>query len=167
MSAPTRLSMLCAMATAISIPQTRTATMRRWRAGSVASGVKREDIFITTKVWRTDLAHDSVLESVSRLLEELNTEYIDLLLIHWPNRDIPIEATLGAMEELRRAGDIRAIGVSNFTAHHLDDALKTGIDITNNQIEVHPTFNQKDCAISARRNASRSRRTRLWGMGPT
>jgi diketogulonate reductase-like aldo/keto reductase len=115
--------------------------------GIKASGVKREDIFITTKVWRTDLTHDSLIESAHRLLEELATEYIDLLLIHWPNRDIPIEATLRAMEELRRAGKIRAIGVSNFTEHHLEDALKTGIAVVNNQVEVHPTFNQKELRI--------------------
>jgi diketogulonate reductase-like aldo/keto reductase len=110
--------------------------------GIADSGIKREDFFLTTKVWRTDLAHDSLLEAGNRFLSELNTEYIDLLLIHWPNREIPIEATLRAMEELRRAGKIRAIGVSNFTEHHLEDALMTGIEITNNQVEVHPTFNQ-------------------------
>jgi diketogulonate reductase-like aldo/keto reductase len=111
--------------------------------GIKAAGAKRESFFLTTKVWRTDLAHDPLTESAERLLSELATDYIDLLLVHWPNRDIPIEATLRAMEELRRAGKVRAIGVSNFTAHHLDDALKAGVEIVNNQIEVRPAFNQQ------------------------
>lgn len=108
------------------------------------SGVKREDMFITTKVWNTDHAHDDVINSGKRFLEELGIEYIDLLLIHWPVSTVPIAETLGAMDELKKIGAIRAIGVSNFTKHHLEDALKTGVEFVNNQVEVHPTFNQKE-----------------------
>jgi diketogulonate reductase-like aldo/keto reductase len=112
--------------------------------GIKASGVARDKFFLTTKIWHTNLAHDPLIESADRLLEELNTEYIDLLLIHWPNRNIPVEASLKAMEELRRAGKIRAIGVSNFTVHHLEDALGAGVEITNNQVEIRPAFAQKE-----------------------
>ncbi len=112
--------------------------------GIKASGVAREKFFLTTKVWRTDLAHDPLLESADRLLEELATDYIDLLLIHWPNREIPVEASLRAMEELKRAGKVRAVGVSNFTIHHLKDALEAGVEITNNQVEIRPAFAQKE-----------------------
>ena len=116
------------------------------------SSLKREDLFITTKIPRTLLERENVLLSVDRYLQELNTSYIDLLLIHWPNKNIPIAETLGAMQELKEQGKIRAIGVSNFTMHHLKDALRdtsgqakaTGVEITNNQIELHPTFNQKE-----------------------
>jgi diketogulonate reductase-like aldo/keto reductase len=111
--------------------------------GIKASGAARDSFFLTTKVWRTDLAHDPLIESADRFLEELHTDYIDLLLIHWPNKDIPVEASLRAMEELRRAGKVHAIGVSNFTVHHLEDALQAGAEITNNQVEIRPAFAQK------------------------
>ena len=108
------------------------------------SGVARQDIFITTKVWNTMHKHDDVIESGERFLKELEIDYIDLLLIHWPIRKVPVGETLKAMDELKKRGLIRAIGVSNFTRHHIEDALAAGVEITNNQVEVHPTFNQKD-----------------------
>jgi 2,5-diketo-D-gluconate reductase B len=111
-------------------------------SGIQASGVKREDIFITTKVWKTDLAHDPLVESADRFLIELATDHIDLLLVHWPNSSIPIDATLRAMEELRRAGKVRAIGVSNFTIPLMTEALATGIEVVNDQVEVRPSLNQ-------------------------
>ncbi|MDO8633307.1 MAG: aldo/keto reductase [Candidatus Wildermuthbacteria bacterium] len=108
------------------------------------SNISRDEIHLTTKVWRTDLAKDAVSASCDRFLQELQTDYIDLLLIHWPNKTIPITETLEAMNKLKESGKIRAIGVSNFTKHHLEDALKTGIKITNNQIEIHPSFKQEE-----------------------
>jgi len=107
------------------------------------SAVPREEFFLTTKIPRVGLSRESVLERTKRYLHELQTEYVDLLLIHWPNRAIPIAETLGAMEELRAAGAIRAIGVSNFTERHLEEALSTGVSVSVNQVEVHPSFNQK------------------------
>ena len=108
------------------------------------AGIARKDLFITTKVPPSALAREAVVASASRYLEELGVNYIDLLLIHWPNRSIPVAETLRAMEELRKKGVVRAIGVSNFTPHHLKDALATGIKVVNNQVELHPTFNQKE-----------------------
>ncbi|MEK7516970.1 MAG: aldo/keto reductase [Patescibacteria group bacterium] len=106
------------------------------------SRIKRGDIFLTTKIPPTDLSKETVLSNCDRYLEELDTSYIDLLLIHWPNHTIPIKETLSAMNELKLKGKIRAIGVSNFTIHHLEDAMRTDVEITNNQVELHPTFNQ-------------------------
>ncbi|TSC55666.1 MAG: aldo/keto reductase [Parcubacteria group bacterium Greene0714_21] len=108
------------------------------------SSLKREDLFITTKIPNTLLSREDVFLSVDRYLQELNTNYIDLLLIHWPNKNIPIAETLGAMRTLKEQGKVKAIGVSNFTIHHLKDAKATGVEVTNNQIELHPTFNQKE-----------------------
>ncbi len=108
------------------------------------SGLKRSDIFLTTKVWMTNLAREKVKESCQRSLDELEVDYIDLLLIHWPNRSIPVEETLEAMNELKEEGLIKAIGVSNFTINHLKDALKTGVEVANNQIEYHPSLNQEE-----------------------
>jgi 2,5-diketo-D-gluconate reductase B len=108
------------------------------------SGVNRSDIFLTTKIWRDSLESAKVFESANRFLEELQTDYIDLLLIHWPNREVPVAETLEAMSKLKKRGIIKAIGVSNFTIHHLQDALKTGFEFSNNQIELHPSFSQPE-----------------------
>ncbi len=108
------------------------------------SDVPRDKVFITTKVWRSDLRPNTAKESAYRFLEELDTSYIDLLLIHWPNKSIPISDTLSAFNELQHEGVIRAIGVSNFTISHLKEALNTGIEIVNNQVEFHPTLYQKE-----------------------
>lgn len=107
------------------------------------SGLKRAEFKLTTKI-RTGVSKAEVLESGKRFLEELQIPYIDLLLIHWPNREMPIQETLEAMNELKQEGVIKAIGVSNFTIHHLEDALKTGVEFVNNQIELRPSFNQKE-----------------------
>ena len=108
------------------------------------SNIPRSEIFLTTKVWWPNLTQTAIEKSALRFLKELETDYIDLLLIHWPNRQIPIEQSLKALKNLQDRGVIRAFGVSNFTIHHLDDILKTGISITNNQIELHPSFSQPE-----------------------
>jgi diketogulonate reductase-like aldo/keto reductase len=107
------------------------------------SGLKRTDYKLTTKLWREDLSPKTILQSGPRFLEELGVPFIDLLLIHWPNRDYDMIESLKAMEELKKQGIIKAIGVSNFTQHHLEDVLKSGVEITNNQVELRPSFNQK------------------------
>lgn len=106
------------------------------------SGMARADLFLTTKLWDEDLSGDRVASAVDRFLQELNTDYLDLLLIHWPNKNIPIEETLRAMKACQDSGKVRNIGVSNFTERHLDDALATGIEFVTNQVEVRPHFNQ-------------------------
>jgi len=114
------------------------------RAGIEKAGVKREGFFLTTKLRYPDsYTKEAVRACGERFLTELGTNYIDLLLIHWPNRKVPFAETLNEMNELKKEGKIRAIGVSNFTPHHLDDALAAGVEIVNNQVEVRPTFNQK------------------------
>lgn len=107
------------------------------------SGIPREEIFITTKIWRTDLKRDAALAAGRRFLEELNTSYVDLLLMHYPDRSVPMTETLGALEELRAEGVARAIGVSNFTTKHIAEAARTGITISANQVEFHPSLYQK------------------------
>lgn len=106
------------------------------------SDVDREDIFLTSKVFRDTLSYDEVHESVKRFLDELQTDYLDLLLIHWPSKTVPMEETLKAMSELQESGTIKALGVSNFTPRHIEEALETGAEIVINQVEAHPYFNQ-------------------------
>ena len=107
------------------------------------SGIDRNELFITTKVPPTDIQKETLIADAKRYLEELQMDYVDLLLIHWPNKDIPIQESLEAMQELKQQGLIKAIGVSNFTIRHLEEALATGIEVSNNQVEFHPSLNQK------------------------
>ena len=83
-----------------------------------SSGLKREEIFLTTKVWNTDQGFENTLRAFETSRKKLNVDYVDLYLIHWPGRD-KFKDTWRALEKLYREKYIRAIGVSNFDVHHL------------------------------------------------
>lgn len=107
------------------------------------SGVDREDIFLTTKLEIGHLGQDGVHESCDRSLKLLKTEYLDLLLIHWPEEATPLAETLAAMADLQSAGKVRQIGVSNFTVAWLDRAVSVSPSpIFCNQVEYHPYLDQ-------------------------
>ncbi|MDQ6111199.1 aldo/keto reductase [Enterococcus gallinarum] len=116
------------------------------------SGIPREEIFLTTKLWNENHSYDLVLSSFEESLKKLQTDYIDLFLIHWPNpvkfRDNWQSAnaeTWRAMEELYQAGKIKAIGVSNFLPHHFEELKKTAtIFPIVNQIFLAPGELQKE-----------------------
>ncbi len=108
------------------------------------SGIARDQIFLTTKVWRDSLSTDGVLESAKRFQEELQTDYFDLLLIHWPNDAFPINESLEALKELQTSSIVRSIGVSNFTIPLLEEALKTEVKFVTNQVEFHPSLYQME-----------------------
>ncbi|GAA1992221.1 aldo/keto reductase [Catenulispora subtropica] len=108
------------------------------------SGVPREDVFLTTKLWNGDQGYDTTLRAFDLSLERLGTDYVDLYLIHWPvpEQDLYIESWR-ALEKIAADGRARAIGVSNFTAETLDRLLKEGTTPPAiNQIELHPYFPQ-------------------------
>ena len=107
------------------------------------SGLKREELFITSKVWRSELTMDLALYAGERFLDELDIEYLDLLLVHWPNKDVPIGETMSAFAELKEKGVTKSIGVSNFSVNHLKETLKLNIDFSVNEVEFHPSLNQK------------------------
>ncbi|MDY6778364.1 MAG: aldo/keto reductase, partial [Candidatus Nanohaloarchaea archaeon] len=77
-------------------------------------------------------------------LEKLGTEYVDLLLVHWPEQDVPIRETMRAFRELKDEGKIRAIGVSNFEPRQLEEALETEPDVITDQVEMHPFLHQNE-----------------------
>jgi diketogulonate reductase-like aldo/keto reductase len=112
--------------------------------GIKQNGIAREDFFLTTKIFPGDLTAEVVRQKIDTYLEELDTDYIDLLLIHFPDHSVPLTETLGAMNEAKVAGKVRSLGVSNFTEHHLADAMETGVEIVLNQVELHPGFPQHD-----------------------
>lgn len=108
------------------------------------SGVKREDIFLTSKVWNSDQGYESSLQAFNKSLDKLGTDYLDLYLIHWPKGKLSIE-TWKAMEELYEKKKIRAIGVSNFLVHHLEEFLpECKVTPAVNQVEFHPELIQPD-----------------------
>jgi len=106
------------------------------------AGIAREDVFLTTKVLPSNLASQSFLPSVEASLRKLKTDQVDLLLIHWPNAEVPVEEYIGELVKAQEKGYTKYIGVSNHTTALLDRVLATGADIITNQVEYHPFLNQ-------------------------
>jgi 2,5-diketo-D-gluconate reductase B len=107
-----------------------------------ASSVDRDDIFLTTKVAQDSLQPKAVHRTTEASLRRLGTDYVDLLLIHWPNESVPLEQTLDAMLELQEAGKTRHVGVSNFPPSLLHQALGHA-PVFCNQVEYHPFLGQQ------------------------
>lgn len=111
--------------------------------GIKQSRVSREEIFVTTKVWNSDQGYERTLEAFEQSLKKLDLDYVDLYLIHWP-KSLNLE-TWKALEKLYRDGRVRAIGVSNFKKHHIEEIIeKFDIVPMVNQVELHPQFPQDD-----------------------
>lgn len=118
------------------------------------SGIAREELFVTSKVWFTHRSYDKVLEACDTTLRDLGLEYVDLYLIHWPavvknyeNWEEVNAETWRAMEYIYRTGKAKAIGVSNFLPQHLEPLIKTAEIVPMvNQIEFRPGYPQTDCA---------------------
>lgn len=111
-------------------------------------GFERSSIYITSKISINDQVdknnpEDSVQKACEQTLKELETEYLDLYLIHAPNRTFPLEIIYKAMEKLVAQGKVNKVGVSNYTVHHLEDLQKAGCVPFANQVEFHPYLNQK------------------------
>lgn len=107
--------------------------------------IARDNLFITSKVWKTDLKYNDVLTATKRFLDELNINYLDLLLIHWPNNEIPLSETFKAMQKLKKEELVKDIGVSNFTIKRLKEIPGFAReDVVLNQVEFHPYFYQKE-----------------------
>lgn len=111
--------------------------------GLARSGVPREEVWLTSKLWLTSLAYDDVIRTARASLDRLGTDYLDLLLVHWPNDDVPLSETLRAMRRLQEDGAIRHLGVSNFPPALLDQALDEA-EILCDQVEYHPFLAQDE-----------------------
>jgi 2,5-diketo-D-gluconate reductase B len=111
--------------------------------GLRASGVRRDDVFVSTKVWWTHFAPRELERSVKESLSRLRLPAIDLLLLHWPNAGVPLSETLGALCRMKTLGMARHIGVSNFTVALMEQATKLATEpLVTNQIEYHPYIDQ-------------------------
>ncbi|WP_243298611.1 aldo/keto reductase [Bacillus litorisediminis] len=114
------------------------------RKGLSEAGIIREDLFVTSKVWNSDLGYDSTIQAYETSLKKLGLDYLDLYLIHWPVKGKYKEAWR-ALETLYKEGKVKAIGVSNFQIHHLEDLMKDAeIKPMVNQVEYHPRLTQKE-----------------------
>ncbi len=112
--------------------------------GMLKSGIPREDIFLTTKVWNTEQGYDKTLISFEESLKRLQTDYIDLYLIHWPVK-AKYKDTYRAMEEIYASGRAKAIGVCNFSISQLEDLMEHSTIVPAiNQVEMHPHLSQNE-----------------------
>ena len=112
--------------------------------GIQASGVARDDIFLTTKVWTDRYKDGDLQQSVRESLDRLGTDHVDLLLLHWPNPEVSLEETIKALNDVADQGLARHIGISNFTAQQIDEAVElSNRPLITNQVEYHPFLDQK------------------------
>ncbi|MDE0779387.1 MAG: aldo/keto reductase [Alphaproteobacteria bacterium] len=125
----------------------------RWVGEAIhASGLPRQDVWVTTKVTEENAKADDFARSVDTSLETLGLDHVDLLLIHWPQPNVPLEQTLGALAKAKRDGLARHIGVSNFTISLLDEAMaKCSEPLITNQIEYHAYIRQDRLIAACRK----------------
>jgi 2,5-diketo-D-gluconate reductase B len=121
--------------------------------GLRASGVKRNDVFVVTKIWPSHFAPGELERAARECLVRLRLSEVDLLLLHWPNPQIPLAETLGAIGKVKREGLARHIGVSNFTVAQVEEAWKaSGEPLVCNQFECHPFLDQSKLIAACRKH---------------
>jgi 2,5-diketo-D-gluconate reductase B len=120
--------------------------------GLRASGIDRDDVFVTTKIWPSHFAPRELERAAEASLARLRLAQIDLLLLHWPNPQVPLSETLAALCKVKRMGLARHIGVSNFTVALVEQAVKLASEpLVCNQIEMHPMLDQSKVVAACRR----------------
>jgi 2,5-diketo-D-gluconate reductase B len=116
-----------------------------------ASGVGRADVFVTTKIWPSHFAPLELERAAKSSLARLRLSEVDLLLLHWPNPQIPLSETLGALCNVKQMGLARHIGVSNFTVPLIEEAVRLAVEpLVCNQIEMHPFLDQSKVTAACR-----------------
>lgn len=120
------------------------------------SGLARDELFVTTKVWTENLGRDKLIPSLKESLLKLRMEQVDLALIHWPSPsdELPVADYLQALAEAKQQGLARAIGISNFTVAHMQQAIAAigAAEIATNQVEIHPFLQNRKVVEFARAN---------------
>jgi diketogulonate reductase-like aldo/keto reductase len=118
-----------------------------------ASGIPRDEVFVTTKIPHSELAPAALERAAKQSLASLRLSHVDLLLIHWPNPQIPLAETMGAMAKMKREGYTRHIGISNFTVKLVEEVVKLSSEpIVTNQIEWHPYLDEEKVRAACQRH---------------
>ncbi|MFL4971216.1 MAG: aldo/keto reductase [Xanthobacteraceae bacterium] len=121
--------------------------------GLRASGVRRDEVFVTTKIWPSHFAPHDLERSAKERLTRLRLSEVDLLLLHWPNPNVPLAETLPALAKVKREGLARHIGISNFTVALVEEAVRLSPEpLVCNQIEVHPFLDQTKVVSACRKH---------------
>ena len=123
-----------------------------WNQHEIAPAIapyKRDELWITSKLWKDD-DPDNIPGAIDKTLMDLKTDYIDLWLLHWPDKSIPWAETFGRMQEAVDAGKVKALGVCNATIRHLTEMIDSGAKIEMNQFEFHPYLYQPDLVAFCR-----------------
>ncbi len=108
------------------------------------TNLERENLFITSKIWHSHLKHDEVLSQFDICINDLQMDYVDLLLIHWPSDTVPFEETFAAFKEIYDAGKVKSIGISNFSIEQVNKACDVSeLPICTNQVEYHVRNNKE------------------------
>jgi diketogulonate reductase-like aldo/keto reductase len=142
--------------------------------GLRGSGVPRDEIFLTTKIWPPDLAAGDLQRSVEGSLKRLGVDQVDLALIHWPSKTVPLAESIAALDQVRTRGLARNIGVSNFTIALVEEAVALSEHpLACNQVEHHPFLNQDRVMAACRKHGLAvvsycplARGTELFAQGP-
>ncbi len=120
-------------------------------AGIRASGLKRDDIFLTTKIWPDQFRGDELKRAADERLKLLGVDAVDLLLLHWPAKDVPLAETILALNAVRESGKARHIGISNFTVAMVEEAVRlSAAPLVTNQVEYHPYLSQAKVMAAVR-----------------
>jgi len=119
------------------------------------AGVPREQVHVTTKIWRDHMGDGDLQRAAEDSLKRLNMDYVDLLLLHWPVEDVPLAESLDALNEVKHRGLARAIGVANFPSALFAQASKlSAAPLATNQVEYHPYLSQRAVLEAVRREGS-------------
>nr|WP_321111800.1 aldo/keto reductase [Halorussus salinisoli] len=121
--------------------------------GIASADVDRDEVFLATKIWTSNLAYDDVIHTAKESLDKLGVDYVDLLYVHWPANEYDPEDTLPAFDQLYDDGLIENVGVSNFEPRHLDEAQEIlDAPVFANQVEMHPMLPQDELVEYGREN---------------
>ncbi len=115
------------------------------QVGEGLRNTPRQKYFLTSKLWREFFDEKAIEPSVDKSLKELGVDYLDLFVVHWPDKNHMLDI-VGTMHKIKEKGKIRSVGMSNCTTHHLQDLIDNGIGVSLNQVEYHPYFQQKELA---------------------
>lgn len=109
-----------------------------------SSGVPRDEFFVTTKIWMSNVRDGALQKSLDESLKKLQMDHVDLLLLHWPVKEVPFAEQMKALREVQKDGRTKLIGVSNFTVTQMKEVVEDlGADIATNQVEYHPFLSQR------------------------